>query len=495
MPETADTKPKEAEKYAPPEGSVTDHVLKLKSGTIKYQARAEWIVLRKKEKPAAEMFHVAYIKQEENAAKRPVTFVFNGGPGAASAYLHLGAVGPRRVVFNPDGTPPPPPAALADNEETWLSFTDLVFVDPIGTGFSRVVDKKDEKDGKDAKKDDNEFYDLNRDMESLGEFIQKFLSAHARWESPVFIAGESYGGFRSAALAKRLQAGYGVGLNGVVIISPALELILLDPSDYDIQGWTDEFPTYALTAAYHGRSRKFKKGAPAEQVRKAAESFAQDKLLRMLAQGDAMPEKEREAILAEMADYTGLPAEELRVCRGRVPLTVYARRLLKDQARVLGYYDSSVTGPDPYPDRETFEGPDPSLGGADKVFTPGINAYLRHHLALKSDRDYHLLNREVNKAWKIEKPHAFNRQVGVVDELRYGMALNPHMKVLISHGYFDMVTPYFSSERLARQLRLDKKLQGNISLKHFYGGHMFYTWETSRREFFRTVKEFFAKAV
>lgn len=493
MAEATDTKHKEAEKYAPPAGSVTEHEIKLAGGEFKYKAHAEWIVLRKKDKPVAEMFHVAYLKQGAQGEKRPVTFVFNGGPGAASAYLHLGAIGPRRVAFNPDGTPPRPPVTLAANEESWLAFTDLVFVDPIGTGFSRVIDKAEDKGDK-KEKNENEFYHLDRDMESLGEFIQKFLSAHARWESPVFIAGESYGGFRSAALAKRLQQNYGVGLNGVVIISPALDLILLDPSDYDIQGWADEFPTFALTAVHHGRSRKFPKGAAAGAVRQAAEAFAQDKLLRLLAQGEAMPETEREAIFAEMADFIGVPAEELRVCRGRVPFWVYSRRLLKDQGQVLGFYDSSVAGPDPYPDRENFQGPDPSLGGSDRVFTSGINAYLRHHLALQSDRDYHLLNREVNKAWKIEQAHAFNRQVGVVDELRFGMALNPHMQVLISHGYYDMVTPYFSSERLVRQMRLDDKLKGNISLRHFPGGHMFYTWEESRREFFSTVKEFFAKA-
>ena len=197
--------------YQPPKGKKTHHSLELEAETIDYRARADWMVLRKDEKPRAEMFHVSYLRRDADSEKRPVTFVFNGGPGASSAYLHVGALGPRRVVFNEDGTPPKPPVRLADNGESWLTFTDLVFIDPIGTGFSRVIndDKGDDKKAADDS-DKKEYFRLKRDLESLGEFIQKFLSRENRWDSPVFIAGESYGGFRVGKLARLLQEGYGL---------------------------------------------------------------------------------------------------------------------------------------------------------------------------------------------------------------------------------------------------------------------------------------------
>ncbi|MGI9648667.1 MAG: S10 family serine carboxypeptidase-like protein, partial [Acidimicrobiia bacterium] len=242
---------------------------------VAYTARSEWIVLRKKEKPVAEIFSTAYVA-DDGGEDRPVTFVFNGGPGAASAYLHMGAVGPRRIDFPPDGTLPTPPARLVDNAESWLAFTDLVFVDPVGTGFSRAVEaEKDDKDTKpDEKHDPAAFFGLKRDLESLGEFMSRWLSNQNRWGSPVFIAGESYGGFRAAKLARLLPESYGIGLSGAVLISPALEFAPLNPSDYDTLPWIDKLPTMAAAAVFHGRSRAFEVGTPLEDVLAAAEQFA-----------------------------------------------------------------------------------------------------------------------------------------------------------------------------------------------------------------------------
>ena len=236
--------------------------------SIEYTARAEWIVLRKKEKPAAEIFSVSYVAHRDD--DRPLTFVFNGGPGASSAYLHMGAVGPSRVMFPADGSLPPMPPRLVANEESWLAFTDLVFVDPVGTGFSRVIEdeaeERKQKEQKDGDGDASEYFGYKRDLESLCEFMGRWLSGHGGWGSAVFIAGESYGGYRVGRLVRMLQATAGIGLNGAVLISPALELATLLPTDYDVLGWIDLLPTMASTAVHHGRSRAFAVGAPVEEV-------------------------------------------------------------------------------------------------------------------------------------------------------------------------------------------------------------------------------------
>ena len=500
MKEQTEKKDEKKEAYLPPKGSVTSHSCRLDGRKISFTARAEWLILRKKDKPHAEMFHIAYLEKAKKPGARPITFIFNGGPGAASAYLHMGAIGPKRAVFNSDGSNPKPPLTLTDNAESWLSFSDLVFIDPIGTGFSRMIKedvlprKENEKEGE--KWDEKEFYKLNRDLESLGEFVSKFLSKHNRWESPVFIAGESYGGFRTACMAKRLQEGFGVGLNGVIIISPALEFLLLDPSDYDLQGWMDLFPTMAAAAAVHGRSGRFKAAKPVGDVVKAAEEFAATKLYRLLSQGDALGLKEREGIISEMSSFIGIPEDYLKDAGGRIRNWTFCRKLLKDRGLICGLYDASITAVNPFPDREWEFGPDPTLSGMERVFTAGINTHLRGNLALACDRDYQLLNEEVNKDWQDDrKQHFFMRQIGATDELRYGMALNPHMKVFIAHGCYDLVTPYYTSSRLVEQLRLAPSLKKNIEVKRFRGGHMFYTWEESRKAFKKDMAAFYRAAV
>lgn len=499
-----ENKDKKPEAYCPPKGSITEHSTEIAGENIHYKAYAEWLVLRKKEKPNAEMFHIAYLAQDQDETKRPVTFVFNGGPGAASAYLHMGTMGPKRVVFNPDGTTPKPPAKVVSNDESWLSFTDLVFIDPIGTGFSRMIDEdyfpkknsSEKSEKKSEKRDEKEYFKLRRDLESLGEFISKFLSIHKRWESPVFIAGESYGGYRTACLSRVLQEEYGVGLNGSIIISPALEFMPLDPSDYDLQAYIDEFPTFALAAAFHGKSKKFDKNTPIEEIQKVAEEFAANKMLKLLSQGDALSEGEREEIFEEMSGFTGIPKSYIRDSEGRMVHWVFSRKLLKEENRICGLYDASVTGVNPFPDREWEFGPGPTLSGTKRVFAAGINTQLRKHLKLESDRDYELLSIDANRSWENdEEQHFFRKNIGATDSLRYGMALNPNMKVFITHGFYDMVTPYSHSTRLVKQMRLDPSLKKNLTIRHFKGGHMFYTWEESRRGFRDEMLRFYKSAV
>jgi carboxypeptidase C (cathepsin A) len=485
----ADLKAASPEKpaYQAPVGSTQKGVWKSRSGSaMPYVATAEWITLRKRDTPAAEVFHT-YYRPEKAKQRRPVTFVFNGGPGASSAYLHVGALGPQRVYFEPDGNRAPPPARLVNNQESWLEFSDLVFVDPVGTGFSRVLDTDStEKDKKDPKKtiDEKEFYQLNRDLDSLGEFIERFLSKHKLWEAPVYIAGESYGGFRTAKLARLLQEKHGVGLCAVFAISPALEWALLNFSDYDVLRTVDGFCTMALAAAFHGRSRVFKKNTPLESMRAKIESFAARELAQALVLGDSHPEAELKKVLSHAADFLGLEKDLVIRAKGRVPFWRFARELLKDSRRVVGCYDAAMTAIDPFPDRESHEAPDPTLAGIQHVYATGINQVLRSELKLDTDRRYELLSEEVNRAWKRDgQPHAFDLTVGATDDLRFAMSMNPEMKVFITHGYFDMVTPYFSSQRLIEQMKLTPEQRKNLFFKNFFGGHMFYTWEVSRREF------------
>ncbi|MGH2871829.1 MAG: S10 family peptidase [Solirubrobacteraceae bacterium] len=466
--------------------------------TIGYTASAGWIVLRKKEKPSAEIFSVSYVA--DGAGERPVTFVFNGGPGASSAYLHMGAVGPLRVAFPADGTLPPMPPRLVTNEESWLAFTDLVFVDPVGTGFSRMIegDGKGDDDKKKSASDEDakEYFGYKRDLESLCEFIGRWLSGQGRWGSPVFIAGESYGGYRVGRLVRMLQETTGIGLNGAVLISPALELGPLAPTDYDVLGWVDLMPTMAAAAMHHGRSRAFAAGTSADDVREEAERFATGDYASLLTRGASMPPTERDRILGRMADLIGLPAEMVARAEGRITIKVFTRELLRDERKVLGLYDATITATDPFPDREAFAGPDPTLAGIGSAYTAAINRQLRSEIGVKTDREYQLLSHEVNEAWRNDAPeHFFLPPVGATDDFRYGMALNPHMKAFITHGRYDLVTPYYASDRLRNLMRLDPEMANRLTVRHFGGGHMFYAWQDSRREFTAAIAAFVADAL
>ncbi|MGH2936119.1 MAG: S10 family peptidase [Gaiellaceae bacterium] len=479
--------------YEPPAGAET----RARWKDVDYTASAAWIVLRKKEKPSAEIFSASYVADADG--DRPVTFVFNGGPGASSAYLHLGAVGPQRVAFPSDGRLPQMPPRLVQNDESWLAFTDLVFVDPVGTGFSRVVEDDKKNGGDDKKKadesDPKEYFGYKRDLESLCEFMSRWLSSHGRWGSPIFVAGESYGGYRVGRLVRMLQETAGIGLNGAILISPALEFASLAPSDYDVLGWVDLLPTMALAAVHHGRSRVFPQGTPIEDVVREAEEFATGELTAFLTRGASMPAEDRDRILGRAADFVGLPADLVARAEGRITIGTFARELLRDERKVVGLYDATITTTDPFPDRESFAGPDPTLSGISPAYTMGINRQLRSEIGVDTDREYTVLSLEVNEAWKNDAPtHFFVPPAGATDDFRYGMALNPHMKAFITHGRYDLVTPYHSSDRLRNLMRLDPEMAGRLTVRHFGGGHMFYAWEASRRDFTAAISAFVADA-
>jgi carboxypeptidase C (cathepsin A) len=248
-------------------------------------------------------------------------------------------------------------------------------------------------------------------------------------------------------------------------------------------------------AVHHGRSRAFERGASLDSFLPEAEAFATGDYTAFLTRGAAMPAEERERILTRLADLIGLPVEFVTRGEGRIPITVFARELLRDERKVVGLYDATITAIDPFPDREPFSGPDPTLSGIGPAYTAAVNRQLRTEIGVETDREYMLLSLEVNQAWKNDEPlHFFVPPEGATDDFRYGMSLNPHMKAFITNGRYDMVTPYYTSDRTRNLMRLDPSMAGRLTVQHFGGGHMFYAWEDSRRAFSAAIAEFFADA-
>lgn len=485
------------------ESSTTHHTLELNGQEFRYRATAEWTTLRKIHKPVAEVFHTSYLAEGEDNVGRPLTFVFNGGPGAASAFLHMGALGPQRVAFGESGTVPPMPVEVVDNLETWLAFTDLVFIDPIGTGFSRAIKQESagatsasKKDLADGPTEDTEFWGIDRDLDSLGELICRILSQLHRWTSPLFIAGESYGGFRVAKMAKSLQETHGVGLCGALLISPAIEFEGIFGTDYNFTHWIEVFPSLVATAHHHKLTRNVADDISQEELLALAATFATGDLNRWLALGNALPEHERSTIVARMAELTGLSETFIEQASGRITAQQFCRELLRDQRRVLGLYDASVSTTDPFPDRTSSEGPDPSLMSIGPLFTAAINQQLRTTLKVDSELDYRLICMDVFRKWKNESvEEVFDSAVGAMDDLRYGMSLNEHMKVFIAHGCFDLITPCFATGRQVGLMNLTESQQQNLATKNYNGGHMFYSWDTSRVAFRDDAEAFYQSAI
>jgi carboxypeptidase C (cathepsin A) len=450
--------------------------------------------------PRAEVFFTSYQRRPAKA-DRPVTFLFNGGPGAASAFLHLGVAGPRRIAFTSTGGILPPPARLVENAESWLAFSDLVFVDPVGTGLSRTVaESKLEQQGVDAEENKaaerakglpdakKPFYRVRGDIDVLTEFVSQWLSRFKRWDSPVSIAGESYGGFRVGKLVRALPD-RGVGLRGAIMVSPAIDFLGLDGCDYDLAPWLNRLPTMGLAAAYHGKSRGRFAGMKPAAVREAGEALAEERLATWLIRGERTPGAARDKLVRDLADYTGMPRDLIERHAGRLPIQVFARELLRDEGLVCGLYDAAITGPEVFPDREGYPSPDPTLGGIMAAYSSGINTLLRRDLGLETDREYLLLGEDIYLQWQDDRMAAYyDRSLDCGDDMRSGLAMNPSLNLFICHGWYDLVTTYFSSERSVGLLRLPESLRRQVTLKHYDGGHMFYSWAKSRRALARDAK-------
>ncbi len=483
---------------APEESVTVRRSLELAEGGLRYRATAGYLPIGEDSaQPEARMFFVAYDRLDATEpGQRPITFLFNGGPGAASVFLHLGAAGPRRLALPETGDLPVPPARIEDNPATWLRFTDLVFIDPVGTGYSRVVDAPDggaeagvkKRSGKAEK-----FFEVEGDLEALGRFIRLYLTRFDRWASPRVIAGESYGGFRAAVLPRRLLERFDIALNGAVLVSPALEFALLRGGErYNLLPWITLAPSLAATAGFHGRGKLAGIGADPESRIAEVEGFVLDKLLPGLARLGRMEEAERQRLFESYADYIGLPVETVTEKRGRIPRTSFAKRLLAGRGRIIGLYDGRLSGADPVPESPLYRG-DPSFERVAAPFATAFLRYLREEIGFRTDRRYRVLNRELAHRWNFEKALDGGQGfVGGSDDLAYALTTNPAFRVLVAHGYHDLVTPYFASRYLLEQMPLDADARARLRFLTLPGGHMFYLRAASRKRFTAALAEFYA---
>jgi carboxypeptidase C (cathepsin A) len=463
-----DGKDKKDEKKAP---VVTHHEVTIGGKLIKYTATAGYLELPDYEgKPKANVFCVSYVKDVPEGEKvdwgtRPITYAFNGGPGSSSVWLHLGALGPRRVDFaNPNEKPgepswPSPPYKVVDNEASWLDVTDLLFIDPVSTGYSRPIE------GESAK----QFHGLDEDIRAVGEVIRLWTTKNKRWDSPKFLAGESYGTTRAAGLSGYLQGTYGMYLNGIVLISPVLNFQTLEfDAGNELPYWLF-LPTYTATAWYHGKLE-----AGLQRDLKATlsevEAFAAGEYQAALAKGDALAAAEQDAVATKLARYTGLSKEFVVRARLRVTDDAFYKELLRDQGRTVGRLDSRYKGIDRNDIGSNAEY-DASYAAIQGAFTAALNAYARGELNYENDLPYEILTGRV-QPWSFAS--ANNRYADVAGTLRRAMTTNPDLRVLVCSGYYDVATPYFAAAYTMSHMGLDAKVRPNIAQTFYECGHMMY---------------------
>lgn len=482
--------------------SITSHTFTAGEVKFDYTATAASITIYDKQsKPIGQIFYIAYTVAQQGEHPRPLTFVFNGGPGAASAYLHLGALGPQRVVFNPDGTVPPMPARIVDNPRSWLAFTDLIFVDPIGTGYSREVrhDESSKKGIEETQKSAShkrtssrsKVWGVEEDTSLLSRFIRAYLTEENRWLSPIYLVGESYGGFRVARLSKRLQSKFGIAPSGLILISPVLDFSFIWGNERSLWPWVALLPSYAAVASVHGRSSEINYRASEPRVSLAkAERIALSSYLSGLAAGTL-----KQDWLEQISRLTGLDKDTLRRSVGRVPPARFAKVLLADQRRVLSLYDGSITLIDPEQTQQVLADRDYYLDRLNAPLTAAFNSYVRDRLNFKTELPFLLLNEEVYESWNwrsgIRDQQGF---VEAVSDLKQAMSLNPVMRMQIVHGVFDLVTPYYASEIVIKQMALDPLISNNVQLKVHHGGHMPYLHQDALDAMFADAERFYYKS-
>jgi len=447
---------------------VTKHSIKIKGKEIKYTVTAGTMILKEEtadrekesegEKPKAQVFFIAYSKDGvKDPAKRPLTFSFNGGPGSASVWLHLGVLGPRRVLMHNDGELPPPPYQLKDNEYSILDETDLVFIDPMNTGYTRPVDGVAPK----------QWHGFKKDIELVGDFIRLYTTRNNRWLSPKFLIGESYGTTRSAGLSGYLQERHGMYLNGVMLISVVLDFTTLD---FNINNDLPNIlflPGYTATAWYHNILKPHK---PLETWLKEAEEFALGDYAKALLKGDALTKEERADIVKRTAYYTGVSEQFIERSNLRINAFHYFKELLRERGLTVGRLDSRLLGRDRLGMTENAEY-DPLLTNIMGPYTAAFYDYIRRELKFETDLPYEILSGFVHP-WSYKEFE--NAYVNVGETLRSAMTYNPYLKVFVANGYYDLGTPYFATEYTFNHLGLDESLQKNITMEYYEAGHMMY---------------------
>jgi carboxypeptidase C (cathepsin A) len=456
-----------------PPDAVTQHSVEIAGHKLDYTATAGTLSLydQNGERSAA-IYYTAYVAKGGDTASRPLTFVFNGGPGAASAFLNLGLIGPRIAQFGPTGHDASA-TKLQDNPDTWLAFTDLVLIDPVGTGWSRPA----KPDG------GNAFWGVRRDAESMAKTIALYVSNNARAASPKYIFGESYGGFRAAKVARALHEQQGIVVSGILMLSPLLDGALTFGGTRLALGAALQLPS--LAAAELER-----KGTFSQDKLAAAEHFALTEYLSTLAgappQGDAA-----HGFYARVAALTGLPEDVVAKTNGFIRDS-YVKNLDSGERKIVSHYDATFAVDDPYPDQAAARGPDPLLDGLVRAYGGTYAAYARDELGFKTEMTYILLASDISGKWDWDGGSG-RGGANVTDDLRELLALTPSFRLLIAHGYSDMVTPYAATRYVLDHLpRLEDPTRAQLRL--YRGGHMLYLDPDSRRAFSADAKAFFQEA-
>ena len=464
------------ERDAPDEKpSVTKHTARVGGRDLRYTVTTGFMPLKNTAGDTeARIFYIAYtLDDAPDPARRPLMFSFNGGPGSASVWLHLGALGPKRVRMQPDGAMPAPPYELVANDHSWLDLTDIVFIDPVGTGYSRAA--KPELAPK--------FFGLQGDIQSVGEFIRLYLSRNERWASPLYLVGESYGTLRAAGLAGYLVE-RGVAFNGVLLVSSILNYQTARFNRGNDLPYILFLPTYTATAFYH-------KKLPADLQRNLrrtldeVERFAANEYTAALGRGDRLTPAERDDIAAKLARYTGLSKNFVDQSNLRIEIQRFDKELLRDERRTVGRLDSRFKGID---ERAASETPDfdPSLAAIRPPYTATFNDYVRRELGFKSDLEYFILGGGIGR-WDYSSDNSY---ADTSEALRSALAKNPFMRVFVASGYYDLATPYFATEYTLAHMNLDSSQRPNFTASYYEAGHMMYIDEKSLADLKRDVAAF-----
>lgn len=459
----------------------TSHAIQLNGRTINYTATAGTLLLKKPDgKPSASMFFVAYTQDDADKATRPITFAFNGGPGSASIWLHMGAFGPKRVVLGPNGQQPPPPYRLVDNDDTIIDFTDVVFIDPVTTGYSRNAPGEDPK----------QFHGLEGDLSSVASFIEQYVGKFNRWSSPKFLAGESYGTTRAAGLSEVLLE-KGIYLNGITFISSVLNFETISLSPGNDLPYALYIPSYATTAWYYKKLPPDLQREPLEQVIQSARDFASSEYTLALMKGSQLSAVDRAKVVAQTARFTGLSKEYVENSNLRIAPARFRKELLRSEGKTIGRYDSRLEGDDldSAGDRPEY---DPSYASVQGAFTATFNSYVRDELKWDSDLTYEALTDKV-QPWSFE--HEQNRYVDTAESLRQAINQTPSLKVLVAGAYYDLATPFFSAEYTFNHLGLSPALQNNVRFMYCDAGHMLYTYKPCLDKLKNAMSDFYRDAL
>ncbi len=436
---------------------ITSHHLDVDDLRLSYTAATGKMPLKnEKDEIVAQIFYTAYTLEADG--ERPLIFVFNGGPGSASIWLHMGALGPRRVDMGAEGFMPAPPYRLLDNPYTWLDLGDLVFIDPIGTGYSRASDPEDNQ----------KYWGLEADLEAVGEFIRLYLSRNERWTSPLYLAGESYGTTRAAGLAGHL-IDRGIAFNGIMLLSTVMNFQTLRFTKANDLPYVLYLPSYCAAAHYHKRLDAELQSRDLRGLLDEVADWSETRYLVALGKGDRLNDDERDAIAERLAQYSGLSKRFILGADLRIKIMSFCKELFRDDKRAVGRLDSRFVGIMASAEGESFDF-DPSMHAIVPPYNAVFNQYVRQALAYKTDLNYEILSFKVNQNWKYEG----GKFPDTSESLRAAFAKNPYMKVFVAQGYYDLATPFQAAYYSLEHMGLDKSLRDHITIAEYEAGHMMY---------------------